>query len=87
MYSLECYDNAIKQSGGAKDVVTPASKDVRKEAFKYNHVTYYQYLENTGRQLNKMRIFEDNSQVAQIQHQNAINDFTVEERNVSDSHA
>ena len=23
------------------------------------HVTYYQYMEDTGRQLNKMRIFED----------------------------
>ena len=38
---------------------TPASSDVRKEAFKYNHVTYYQYMEETGRPLNKMRIFED----------------------------
>lgn len=60
MYLLECYDNAIKQSAGAgNEMSTPASSDVRKEAFKYNHVTYYQYMEDTGRQLNKMRIFED----------------------------
>ncbi len=84
MYSLECYDNAIKQSGGANDIITPTSNDVRKEAFKYNHVTYYQYLEDTGRQLSKMRIFEDDSQVAQISHRNAINDFIAEERDSSD---
>jgi hypothetical protein len=48
-------------------MITPTSNDVRKEAFKFNPVTYYQYIEDTGRQLNKMRIFEDNSQAAQIQ--------------------
>ena len=65
-------------------MITPASNDVRKEAFKFNHVTYYQYIEDTGRQLNKMRIFEDNSQPAQIQQNHALNHIIAEERDSSD---
>ena len=49
MYQLECYENAIKQENKESN---------RDGAFKYNHVTYYQYIEDTGRQLNKMRILE-----------------------------
>ena len=53
--------------------------DVRKEAFKYNHLTYYQFIEDTGRQLDKIRIFEDNSQTAQIQQNNAMNHIATQE--------
>jgi hypothetical protein len=65
-------------------MITPASNDVRKEAFKFNPVTYYQYREDTGRQLNKMRIFEENSHAAQIQQNHALNDIIAGERDSSD---
>ena len=54
MYQLECYDNAIKQ--GTKEI----ANNNKEGPFKYNHVTYYKYIEDTGRQLNKMRILDAN---------------------------
>jgi hypothetical protein len=51
LYGLDCYDQSLRQTQSKCE----SSGDIDKD--KFNPVTFYSYMEDTGRTLNKLRIF------------------------------